>query len=185
MFLHCSLFPHHLLNCMLNKLIYQLQWECNVTLCCLYWHKCPHVTNLQPISVAHSRHVLLLGGEAVSRRFTSSSACAQWTDSSPATHRDPAHLQWEPCNRQQNQCRAEFHSQTLVQCPALSQAAFLTLLQRLILSKSRGQRSSKVLWMSVHINVNGYKCARWSLFKNHFNPMCRDAAEVADPAGEL
>lgn len=54
---------------------------CNVTLCCLYWHKCPHVTDLQSKSTSRSGHVLLSGGEATGGRFSSISACALFANS--------------------------------------------------------------------------------------------------------
>lgn len=47
------------LHCLPNKWIHQLQWVCNVTLCCLYQYKCPRVTNQSTKSLSHSRHVLL------------------------------------------------------------------------------------------------------------------------------
>lgn len=64
--------------------------------------------------------------------------------------------------------------------PALPQAPFLTFPQGWLLSRSRGGRSSKALWTSVTLMWVADKCDRWFHFKNHFNPVRRDAAVVAD-----
>lgn len=52
---------------------------CVMLLCCLYQYKCPHVTNVQDLSPVPDTF-------CSPGSFPSPSACAEWTDHSPAGH---------------------------------------------------------------------------------------------------